>query len=165
MRKSVTNLLLERCAQTVEETIMPNLAGAFAREQAGYTAQLLHILAPAVEDNTQELREENEVMRKVLRKVLKSLRAEYFSLQNEGTNRLIEKLDLDLKKAKVMPPDVSEENYNLKEILVEIINSLDDLSQDIPIKMMSSLRQQIRSSLRQQLDHGLTRVTSIMARL
>ena len=158
MGTSITTLMLERCAQTIEQVIIPNLTGAFAFEQAMFIAVVLRILAPAVEDKSQELREENEGMREVLGRVLEVLRGEKALSRNAIRNGLIERLEHELKKVEVGPPDVSEEHHNLKGALVETIKGLDALTKDLPTGTMSSLRQQIRSVLRQQLDHAVARV-------
>jgi len=165
MGTPITTLMLERCAQTIEQVIVPKLTTGFAFEQAMYIAILLHILAPAVEERGQELREENERMREVLGRVVEVLQGEEALSRNSVRNGLIERLERELKKVDVGPPDVSEENYNLKGALVETIRGLDALINDLPRETMSSSRQQIRSVLRQQLDHGVARVASRMAPL
>jgi len=158
METSITTLTLERCAQTIEQVVVPNVTGEFALSQARSIARVLHILAPAVEEKSQELREENEQMRKVLRRVLTALRGEKALSQNPVRNGLIEKLEEELRKAKVRTPDVHQEHYNLKGALVETIRGLDALAKDLPAGTMSSLRPQIRSVIRQQLDHAVARV-------
>ena len=162
MGTPITNLMLERCAQTIEQVIIPDLTGAFEFENAMWMAIILHILAPMVEEKSQELSEENERMREVLGSVLEVLRGEKALAQNTARNDLIKMLDSELKKVDVGSPDVSEENYNLKGALVDIIKGLDALTEDLPQETMSSLRQQIHSVLRQQLDHGVAHVISRM---
>jgi len=158
MEASMTTLTLERCAQTIEHVIVPSVTGEFALSQARSIARVLHILAPAVEEKSQELREENEGMRQVLRRVLAVLRREKALSQNPVRNGLIGKLEEELKKVKVGPPDVHQEHHNLKGALVETIRGLDALAKDFPAGKMSSLRQQIRFVIRQQLDHAVARV-------
>jgi len=155
MGTPITKIMLERSAQTIEQVIIPNLTAAFALEQAMSIATVLRFLAPVVEEKTQELKVENEGMREVLGRVLEALRAEKALSKNSVRNGLIERLDHELKKVEVEPPDVSEENHNLKRALMETIYGLDALTDDLPTKVMSSLRQQIRSVLRQQLDRGV----------
>ena len=155
MGTPINKIMLERSAQTIEQVIIPNLTAAFALEQAMSIATVLRFLAPVVEEKTQELKEENVGMREVLGRVLEALRAEKALSKNAVRNGLIERLDHELKKVELRPPDVSEENHNLKRALMETINGLDALTEDLPTGTMSSLRQQIRSVLRRQLDHGM----------
>jgi len=162
METPITTLMLERCAETIEKVIIPNLTGAFEFENAMWIAIILHILAPNVEEKSQELSEENERMREVLGSVLEALHGKKALFQNPVRNNLIDRLDSELKKVDMGPPDVSEENHNLKGALVHTINSLDALTDDLPKETMSSLRQQIHSVLRQQLDHGVAHVISRM---
>ena len=162
MGTAITNLMLERCAQTIEQVITPNLTGAFEFENAMWLGIILHILAPMVEEKSQELSEENDAMRQVLTSVLEALRGEKALSQNPVRNDLIDRLDGELKKVSVGPPDVSEENYSLKGALVDIIKGLDALTDDLPQETMSSLKQQVHSVLRQQLDHGVAHVISRM---
>ena len=162
METPITTLMLERCAETIEKVIIPNLTGAFEFENAMWIAVILHILAPNVEENSRELSEENEGMREALGRVLEVLREEKALAQNPIRNDLIETLERELKKVEVGPPDVSKENHNLKGALVHTINGLDALTDDLPGETMSSLRQQVRSALRQQLDHSVAHVISRM---
>jgi len=165
MGTPMTTLMLERCAQTIEQVIIPNLTGAFASEQAISIATVLRALAPVVEEKSQDMDEENKGMSEVLGKVLAALRDEKALSHNTVSSGLIEKLDHELKKVEGEPPDVSEENLNLKRALMETIAVLDALTEDVPIEMMSSLRQQIRSILRQQLDHNMARAFAWIAAL
>ena len=163
MGTSLTTLMLERCAQTIEQVIIPNLTGDFVLEQAVHIATVLHALAPTVEEKSQESREENEGMREVLARVLEALRGEKALSQNAVRNGLIEKLEEELKKVELGLPDATEENQNLKRTLRETINGLDALTEDFTKETMSSLRQQIRVVLRQQLDHSMARAAAWMA--
>ena len=54
--------------------------------------------------------------------------------RNTTRNRLIERLEHDLKKVGDGPPDVIKEDYNLKEALVETIKDLNALTEDLQSK-------------------------------
>ena len=155
MGTPITKIMLERSAQTIEQVIIPNLTGAFALEQAMSIATVLRFLAPVVEEESQELSEENEGMREVLGRVLEVLCGEKALSGNAIRDGLMERIDHELKKVEVGPSDVREENHRLKRALMETINGLDALTEDLSTETMSSLRQQIRSVLRQQVDHGM----------
>ncbi|MEE8469764.1 MAG: hypothetical protein V3S51_00365 [Dehalococcoidia bacterium] len=162
METSLTTLLLKKCAQTVEEVLIPNLTAPFAAEQAANIVNVLRLLAPAVEEKSQELGEENERMKEVLGRVVEVLQGEKTLSRNTVRNRLLERFGHNLKKVGDEPPDVIKENHNLKEALVETIKGLDALTEDLSIETISSLRQQIRSVLRQQLDHGMARIAGLL---
>lgn len=162
MGTAITNLMLERCAQTIEQVITPNLTGAFEFENAMWLGIILHILAPMVEEKSQELSEENDAMRQVLGQVLEVLWGQKALAQNSVRNDLIVTLERELKKVDDGPPDVSEENYSLKGALVDVIKGLDALTDDLPQETMSALKQQVHSALRQQLDHSVAHVISRM---
>jgi len=155
MANSITKIMLQRSAETIEKVIITNLSGAFALEQAMSIATILRFLAPVVEVESEELCAENEGMREVLGRVLEVLRGEKALSGNAVSDGLIERLDSELKKGGVQPQDVREENHNLKRALMESINGLDALTEDLSAETMSSLRQQIRSVLREQVDHGM----------
>jgi len=157
MDTSLVTLMLQRAAQAIEQVIIPELTEGFALEEASHIASMLRSLAPNVEEKSQDLREENKAMRKVLERVLRVLHRRKALSQNAISNGLIEILDHELKKVDDSPPDVSQENHNLKRALVETIKALDALAGDLPIKTASFLRQQIRFVLRQQLDHAAAR--------
>jgi len=152
METSLTTLMLQRCAQTIEQVISPNLTGGFEFEQAMYIAILLHILAPAVEEKTQEVAEENEGMRQVLGQVVQALR------DNAAGPELAESFDGRLAKAAAGQAAIGEANSDLKGAMVDAIKGLDALAPDLPEETVSSLRGEIRGALRQQLDHGVQRV-------
>jgi len=163
MANSITKVMLERSAATIEQVIIPNLTGAFALEQAVSMATVLRFLAPVVEIESQELYAENEGMREVLGKVLSVLRKEKALSGNAVRDGLVKRLDSELKKVRAEPQDVRVENHSLKRALMESINGLDALTEDLPAETMSSLRQQIRSVLRQQVDHGMADAAGWMA--
>jgi len=152
METSLTTLMLQRCAQTIEQVISPNLSGGFEFEQAMYIAILLHILAPAVEEKTQEVAEENESMRRVLGQVVQALR------DNGVGSELAERLDWRLAMAGEGQSAIGEASSELKGALVDAIKGLDALAPDLPEETVSFLRGEIRGALRQQLDHGVQRV-------
>jgi len=152
MEASLTTLMLQRCAQTIEQVISPNLSGGFEFEQAMYIAILLHILAPAVEEKTQEVQEENESMRRVLGQVVQALR------DNAVGPELAHRLDARLATAAAGQAAAGEASNELKGAVVDAIKGLDSLAPDLPEETVSSLRGEIRGALRQQLDHGVQRV-------
>jgi len=164
MGSSLLTSMLERCAQAIEKVIVPNLTDDFACEQAALIAATLHLLAPEVEEKAKDLIEENEGMKEVLGRVLEVLRREKAFSSNAAEAGLIEAIALELQKAEITYPDISEENYRLKGTLVKTIKGLDALKDNFPIELMSSLRQQIRSVLRQQVDHALARVAGFDAK-
>ena len=152
METSLTTLMLQRCAQTIEQVISPNLTGAFEFEQAMYIAILLHILPPAAEEKTQEVQEENEGMRRVLGQVVQALR------DNAVGAELAETLDWRLARASEGQAPIGEASSELKGAVVDAIKGLDALAPDLPEETLSGLRGEIRGALRQQLDHGVQRV-------
>jgi hypothetical protein len=161
MTNSLLALYIERCAQALEKVVIPNLTDNFASTQARMIAILLHSFAPRVEEKGKQLMTENDGMQEVLGKVLEVLRGEKTLSSNAVNTGLIKRLELELQKGETKHPDLSEENDRLKGALVEIIKGLDALSEALPIEKISSLRQQIRVVLRQQLDHELVRVAAI----
>ena len=165
MSTPLITLMLQRAAQAIEQVIIPDLTGAFALEEAAHIASMLRSLAPNVEEKCQELREENEGMREVLGKVLEALHGEKALSRNAIRNGLIAKLDHELKKVEDGPPNVSQENHDLRGALVEAIRGLDVLREDLPMETMSSLRQQIRSVIRQQLNYVAARRQAVWTSL
>jgi hypothetical protein len=113
------------------------------------------MLASGIEVKSGDLIEENRRMRQVLSDVLVVLRGQEGVSQNAAKCGLMEKLIEELKRVEVEPLGVCEENYELKGLLVQIINCLDSLGEDIPKQILYSLRNQIRRVLREQLDHGI----------
>jgi len=157
METPLVTLMLQRAAQAIEEAIMPNITEPFALEEAKHIAFMMRSLAPNVEEKSQDLKEENESMRRVLGRVVTLLRRRNTSSLNTTRTGLIELVEYELTKVDAEPLNVSQENHNLKRALVETIKSLDALTGDVPIQTMPSLRRQIRSVLRQQLNNTAAR--------
>ena len=156
MGKSIVPLMLERTAQFLEQQVTPQLPTRMLMQKAMMSGFLLRLLAVTVEEKSQDLREENEGMREILGRVLEVLHGQ--QAISEVRNTLIERLDRELKEVDATAPDLSEQNQKLKGALVETIKDLDALTDELPPETMSSLRQQIRSVIRLQLDHSLARL-------
>ena len=154
-------LMLERTAQFLEQQVTPHLPTRMLMQKAVMSGYLLRLLAVTVEEKSQDLREENEAMRQALGRVLEVLRREEALSQNQVRNGLVERLDRELKKVDVAAVDLSEQHLNLKAAMVEAIKGLDALADDLPPETVSSLRQQMRSVIRLQLDHSLARLPSV----
>ncbi len=164
MGTPIVTVMLEGCARTINQVIIPDLTQASAIAQAMYIVNVLHLLAPSVEEKSQGLKEENEKMREVLGRVVEVLQREK-TLSRNVTRQLVEKLSHELKKIEVGSADIGEQNHSLKETLSTTIYSLDALKEKLPMGTMSSLKLQIRSALRQQLDRELARVENTMTLL
>jgi hypothetical protein len=161
MGTSIPTLMLERCAQAIEKTIIPNLPNDFAARQAGLIAALLHALAPTLEEKGDELIKENKKMRDVLRKVMEALRGEKVLYSKPVATEIMLGINRALQNVETGSLGIREGNDCLKEALVETIKRLDALEDDLMKETISSLRQQIRSVVRQQLDHELARVSHL----
>jgi thymidylate kinase len=144
--------MIEKCAQTIEDAIIPALADESVVLLARYTAAILHMLAPGVEEKSKELIQENLAMREVLGKARDALVRKSTS-SNQVWTQLVESLDLDLQNK--VHTDVLEENHRLKAALAQTIKVIGALTNDVPQETSASLSEQIRHVLRQQIDHGL----------
>jgi len=156
METPLVTLTLERCAQVIEEVILPNLTGASAVQQAKFISTILQEMAPVLDVNSHLLGEENEEMRGVLREVVEALPREKALLGHAACSRLIKRIDRKLKNLNVGPADVIGENGRLKETLVDTINGLDALTGDLPTEKMYSLKLRIRAVLRKQIDRRVS---------
>ena len=154
-------LMLERCAQAIEQVILPHLTDPFALEQATYTSMVLRFLAPAVEDKCEELIAENNGMRGIIERVVEVLRGEKPLSRNKVSNGLLKKLGCAMEKPNGKQPALIEENHTLKIALMETINGLDALADELPLETVSPLRQQIRSLIRQQLNYKIARIEAL----
>jgi hypothetical protein len=152
MGNSIPSLMIEKCAQIIENVIIPSLTDESVVGQARYTALILHTLAPGIEEKSKELIEENRAMRGVLEKARKVLGRKALP-SNPVWTRLIEALDIELKNGG--QTDVLEENHRLKALFADTIKGLDSLAHEVSLKAASSLKGQIRRVLRGQIDHAL----------
>jgi predicted DNA-binding protein YlxM (UPF0122 family) len=161
MGQSIVPLLLKRTAEFLEQQVAPQLATHDLKQKTTMSGYLLRFLAVSVEEKCQELNQENEAIRQALESVREALSRETQLSHNQARNELIEKLDSKLKKDAVTAPDLSEENYDLTEVLTETIKGLDALFEDLPEETMASLKQPLRSAIRLQLNHTLARIAAV----
>ncbi len=156
MSVQMMSLIIERCAQTLEEVVVPQVSGSYAAAQASAVAQLLKTLAPAVELKGHVLREENEAMSSVLRAVYEQLSATPASASH---GHLLEDMNASLTATADAACNPSEANFRLKGLLVGTIAALDALETVLSETLLQPLRQRIRIVLRQQLDNELAHFT------
>jgi hypothetical protein len=160
MADSIERQMLQSIASFLERQVKPQLATPSLAPKVMMSSFLLRLLAAWEEEKGQELPEENESMKQVLRRVSGMLKKEKSLSQNQVRNALIERLDRELE-VEIVAPGLSEQNRRLKATLVETIEGLDVLADALPGEGMSSLRQQIRSAIRMQLNHNLARIRSL----
>ena len=153
--------ILEKCAEFLEQAILPGLNEPLLIQKTYLTSVALRILANTVEEKGRDLIDENNGMREVLGRVLEELRRKDTLSRCQAGNELVEKLDRTIKEAGALGASLSEENARLKGALVDAIKGLDALSSALPPETMSTLRHQIRTAIRQQLDHGLAHLEGV----
>jgi hypothetical protein len=156
MNVQMLNLIIERCALTLEHNVAPHINDSFAAAQVRSVVQLLQSLAPTLELSNRVLKEENEAMHIVLEAVVPNL-----SSAAQGTTFEHDERFLTIVSG-VQPDkafDVPQLNAHLKSCLVVAINLLHDLEVASPSSDLKGTRVQIRSMLRQQLNNELAHLT------
>lgn len=151
MTSSLPALMLEKCAQTIENVIIPALSDEVVIIQSRYTAAILHALAPALEEKSKTLSEENHALREVLARIQQAR-----SLQNPSSNPAWGALAEILERRFEHGGDVLGENHALKAALADCIRTLDALAAEFSPEPLAALKQQIHAVLRLQLDHALS---------
>lgn len=151
MASSLPTLMLEKCAQTIENVIIPALSDETVINQSQYTAAILHALAPALEEKSKTLSEENHALRDVLARIRQAL-----SQQNPSSNPAWGELAEILARRFEHDGDLLAENHALKAALVDCIKVLDALAAEFSPEPLAALKDQIRAVLRLQLDHALS---------
>jgi hypothetical protein len=151
MGMSLPGSIIEKCAQVIEKNIIPALDDESVAVQAQYTAAMLHLLAPGIEERSKEMIEENDAMRKVLARAKRTIGRKG---SKQGCTRLLETLNTELRKRRCS--DVPVENQRLKKVLIYTIKGLDGLGDEVSQKTLSLLREHIRTVLRQQINHGMS---------
>lgn len=160
MANSLSALMIEKCAQAIENAIIPALQDEVAIIQARYTAALLHALAPGIEERSKELIEQNRDMREVLAEARKTI-GNKGGCFNDVRARLAEALD-GLNEGQ---SDLLEENHRLKALLVDVIESLDNEAGEANSNMIASLKQRIRKVLRNQINDAVSRLPVIQVKV
>ena len=145
---------IEKCAEAIEKVIAPKLSEPFIVEQALSIAKLLRTLAPNVHEDAW-LEQDNAQMREVLKGAVELVRKEPGALQQPMGKACTLIEEAELKNADMA---LSEENYGLRLALMETIKGLGAVPGDTAADMISPLRRQIHTVLREQVDYELARI-------
>jgi len=153
--------MLVKCAEYMEQVVLPSHTDMVKIQKTYLASVALRIMANTVEERSGDLLEENQTMRSVLTNVRGALNKRRTLAGNAARNETIAKLDRALKEAQGSAPNPGAENRILKQGLVDAIKGLDALSDVLPAETMASLKGQIRSALRQQLNHGMAHLEGV----
>ena len=158
--------MLKGMEYILSNDIVPELSSPFALTQAMVLSGLLNFLGAIWEKTAQfPLVEENKDLKDVLQIATRALKAVRQDHEDETIGPLAEKIDAELVReypAEGLYPSLHsllEENYNLKENLVQTITTLDEISQNHQSQAIDELRKRIRAHLRKHLDWQLSLLT------
>jgi len=143
--------------------ILPELSSPVAQRQVLMISATISRIATIWEKTSQfPLIEENRDLRDILLAATRTLKVTKQDYTDETLEGLTEKIDAELPReypSEERYPSVHsllEENSNLKELLVQTITGLDEISQNYKSQDLDELRGKIRAHLRRQLDWELT---------
>jgi hypothetical protein len=152
MGSSVPTMMIEKCAQMIENSIIPALTDDTIVVQARFAAAILHTFAPLLEERSKEVMEENRGMKEVLANARDVVGGQVRSSDQTWTT-LMKSIDHEVEVHEAT--DVLEENQRLKAVLTNMIKALDALEDQMPAERVAALKGQIHTVLRQQIDHAL----------
>lgn len=156
MGKTIVTCVLERLAETIEKTIVPDLTSEFASQQAVATASLLRVFAPIVELNHQKVTEENIDMQQTIDTVVHCLIDDTEGGEDSERDELLKRLNAKLREYDSETQSAGDENISLKEALSDIVENFDVLKKGVSEEMQASIKGQIDSVLRRQIDGGIS---------
>ncbi len=154
-------LMLERFADFTDQSILPAMTDPVLLQKAFFMSTALRILANSVEEKAGDMVVENKAMAEVMGNVMAKLQREDTLSQNRVKNDLVNTIEGALKGIEAGEADPVRKNRDLMEALVDTIKGLDALRDLMPEQTMSSLKQQIRSLLRRQVDHGIAHLDGV----
>lgn len=156
MTSSIVTRVLQRLAETVETSIVPELASDYAAQQARATAALLRVLAPLVELGQAALADDNARMRQVL----------VLALADLGTAAagatLHERLHAHLADA-AAATDANAANVALKHALTALIEDFATVRAVAGETASVALEHELHVVLRHQIDGGASHWAGTLA--
>jgi len=148
---------------TLLNHILPELSSPSAITQAMVLSGLLGLLGAIWEKTAQfPIIEENNDLKDVLQTAAKTFKAIGQDYEDETIGSVTQKIDAELEREHPSEGQypafhtLLEENYNLKENLVQTITALEEMSQNYQSQTIDELRKRIRGHLRKQLDWQLS---------
>lgn len=148
---------------TLVNDILPDLSSPVAQRQVLMISATISRIATIWEKTSQfPLIEENKELSDILLAATTTFKAAKKDYKDETLEALTQKIDAELPReypSEEHYPSVHsllEENSNLKELLVQTITGLDEISRNYKSQDLDELRRKIRAHLRRQLDWELT---------
>jgi hypothetical protein len=151
VESSIPALMIEKCAQLIDNAIIPALEDESLVVQARFAAVILHTFAPLLEEKSKDLPEENRVMKEILVNS-RDVVGRHSGASNQAWLRLAEAVDREVDQSEIT--DVLEENRRLKAVLTDTIKALEALKDQTPEDdSMAALWRLIHKAIRQQINH------------
>lgn len=155
--------MFEGINYTLLNDIMPELSSSFAMTRVLILSLTINQIS-AIWQNTAQfpLIEENKDLRDVLAAASRTLKATKQDYKNESLEGLTREIDAELQREYPSGEDypalqtLLEENCNLKEVLVNTITALEEISRDYKSQALDELRKKIRAHLRKHLNRQLS---------
>jgi len=142
--------------------ILPELHSTYAMIQVALISVMVNQLTLVWQNTSQfPLIEENKDLRDVLLAASTTLKATKRDYKDKALEGLIPRIDAELQKecrSGEQYPSIQsllEENCKLKEILVQTIVALEQISQKYESRALNDIRKKIRAHLRKHLDRQL----------
>ncbi len=154
MNANMVTLIVERCAQTLENAVAPKLTDTFAAAQLSAVYQLLRLLAPGLEAQGAALEAENTMIRKVLANVMELLTSDPELSDSDLQHKMADAIVKRLSDAQP-PAGILAANQALKVALADTIDGLEGLAVVLPAVTIGLLRNELRAALRLQLNHEI----------
>ena len=153
MSAAIVTRVIERLADTLEQTLVPDLNSEYTRQQALAAAGLLRVLAPIIEVRYEVIADENNAISSLLEKVSGHLAS---PLSGPHATELAEKISQYLHHPSRDLADHFTDNVQLKKLLSSAIGEFDTLRSRLAAETFTELESDLHSLLRAQLSAGIS---------
>lgn len=154
--------MFEGMNYTLLNDILPELSSPYAMTQALVLSITINQLSAIWQNAAQfPLIEENKGLRDVLQAASGTLKETKQDYKDESLEGLTQKIDAELQREYPSGEEypavqaLLQENCNLKEVLVDTITAVDEISRNYKSQALDELRKKIRAHLRKHLNWQL----------
>lgn len=157
----IVSHVLSKIADSIEQTLLPDLGTDYARQQAQSAVFLLRVLAPIVQPSQTMLAEENVEMRNVLGRILTSVDLKGASVRHRA--QFFHEVKDKFEGISGDESDVSANNLALKRILSDVISNLDLLRDFMSARDFVAIETELHVLLRKQIDGKVSHWSGLAA--
>ncbi len=152
--------LLKGIIYSVDQLILPGLSSSYLKAQAIAISSSLSNLATRLAASDQILLDQNQSLRVIFQTLEKILISSNDLYKDEDSIELRRKIESQSARTYTTKQPLTEENYDLKLLLEEVIGSLWEIEDRTANAELRKMHDQIRHFLQQEVETELSLLTA-----